>query len=140
MWWPWGWTTQTSLRRTACFGECIPPWGHTIVFRKGLISWVPSQRLSTAGGPELAMAAQGKTSALSKLYPGSQHQLALNFLERPCSLRLFLPNLPSLPLSFMVSDWPGTTSFILFISFFFKFNFVYLFICLFFGRAESRLP
>lgn len=81
MWWPWRWTTQTSFQKTTCFGECINPWGHTIVFRKGLISWVPSQRLSTAGGSELAMAAQGQTSALSRLYPQSQHQPGLEFLR-----------------------------------------------------------
>ena len=73
---------------------------------------------------------------------GLSISLALNFLEQPCSLRLFLPSLPSLPLSFMVSDWPWNHHLYLVHFIFLKFNFVYLFLCSFFGWvliAGSRL-
>lgn len=68
--------------------------------------WVPRYCLSTARGLEAATAAQFRTSPMGSLYSGSLYQPGLDFLRLPWSLSFFIPDLPSFPLSFMVSDQP----------------------------------
>lgn len=131
MWWPWRWITQTSLWKTACFGECIPPWGPTVVSRGGLI--LGSQQWLSRG----TRAGHGYTV---QDFCAEQSVFWVSASAWPwisCSLGLCLPSLPSLPLFFVVSDWPWNHHLYLIHFIFFKFNFVYLFIGLVFGRAES---
>lgn len=107
MWWPWRCPTQTSLQRRTCPGECMPPSGRTIVFEG---------KARSPGSPANDWAWKGTRASCCCPVQGFSDEQSLLWVsssELPSSRRLFLPHLPSLPLSFMVSGQPWSGPLIL---------------------------